>query len=73
MTQRFRLGFLLILLIPFINAFNVPNAFATGNKDSGELVEIGGDRKYTSNAAARILLRSCSYREPEERTMTGPI
>jgi pimeloyl-ACP methyl ester carboxylesterase len=45
MNQRFRLGFLLILLIPFINAVIVPNAFATGNKDFGELVEIGGGRK----------------------------
>jgi len=34
-----------MVLISFINSFNMPNAFATGNKDFGELVEIGGGRK----------------------------
>ena len=36
---------MLMVLISFINSFNVPNAYATGNKDFGELVEIGGGRK----------------------------
>ena len=34
-----------MVLISFINSLNVPNAFATGNKDFGELVEIGRGRK----------------------------
>jgi len=34
-----------MVLISFINSLNVCNAFATGNKDFGQLVEIGGGRK----------------------------
>jgi pimeloyl-ACP methyl ester carboxylesterase len=45
MNQRFRLDFMLMVVISFINSFNVPNAYATGNKDFGELVVIGGGRK----------------------------
>src|SRR5215475_3552175 len=45
MNRRFRLDFFLMVLISFINSFNVPNAYATGNKDLGEMVDIGGGRK----------------------------
>ena len=45
MNQRFRLNFLLVVLISFINWFNVPNAYATGNKDLGGLLDFGGGRK----------------------------
>ena len=34
-----------MVLISFINSFNVANAYAAGNKDFGGLVDIGGDRK----------------------------
>src|SRR5258707_15775191 len=39
MKRLFRLDVLLMVLISFVNGF------ATGNKDFGELVEIGGGRK----------------------------
>ena len=45
MNQRFRLDVLLMVLVSFINSFNVANAYAAGNKDFGGLVDIGGDRK----------------------------
>ena len=45
MNQRFRLDVLLMVLVCFINSFNVANAYAAGNKDFGGLVDIGGDRK----------------------------
>ena len=34
-----------MVLVSFINSFNVANAYAAGNKDFGGLVDIGGDRK----------------------------
>jgi pimeloyl-ACP methyl ester carboxylesterase len=45
MNQRCRLDVLLIALVSFINSFHAPNTYAAENKDFGELVEIGGDRK----------------------------
>jgi pimeloyl-ACP methyl ester carboxylesterase len=45
MNQRFRLDVLLMVLVSFINSFNVANAYAAGNKDFDGLVDIGGDRK----------------------------
>jgi len=45
MKRLFRLDVLLMALISFINSFNVPNAYATGNKDFGGLVDIGSGRK----------------------------
>jgi hypothetical protein len=45
MNQRFRLDFMLMVLVSFINSFNVANAYAAGNKDFGGLVDTGGDRK----------------------------
>jgi pimeloyl-ACP methyl ester carboxylesterase len=53
MNQRFRLDFLLMVLISFINSFSVPNAYAMGNKDFGELVEIGGGRKMYLKCSGR--------------------
>ena len=34
-----------MVLVSFINSFNVANAYAAGNKDFGGLVDTGGDRK----------------------------
>jgi len=45
MKRLLRLDVLLMALISFINSFNVPNAYATGNKDFGGLVDIGSGRK----------------------------
>src|SRR5882762_1165650 len=45
MKRLFRLDVLLMVLISFVNSFNVPNAFATENKDFGEPVDIGSGRK----------------------------
>jgi len=74
MKRLFRLDVLVIVLISFVNSFNVPNVFATGNKDFGELVENRRRPQDTSQMPRHGFSYSGAHnREREELTMTGPI